>query len=122
MAFPVIVVAVPLAMGLFGGILYWGAKRAKLQNGDTAYVPSSALSIASALAVPLKIDSLAGLGGLVKVENVILDANTAIAGGVKMATGSAGKEVGVSVQLKFPVSAVQTIERNGQQFTNPEKV
>jgi hypothetical protein len=108
------------AFGTFGGILYWGHERAKLKNGDTAYVPASALQLASPLAIPLKIDSLAA-NDLVKVENVALGPSTSIAGGTRTASGSAGKEVGISVMLKFPVSAVDTIERNGQKFLNPEK-
>lgn len=108
------------ALGTFGGILYWGHERAKLKNGDTAYVPASALQLASPLAIPIKIDSLAA-NGLVKLDNVALGASTSIAGGIHMAAGNAGKEVGISVVLKFPVSAVDTIERNGQKFVNPEK-
>jgi hypothetical protein len=69
----------------------------------------------------LKINSLAA-NGLVRIENVVMGPSTSIAGGVRTASGSAGKEVGISVQLKFPVSAVNTIERDGQKFLNPEKL
>jgi hypothetical protein len=108
------------ALGTFGGILFWGHERARLKNGDTAYVPVSALQLASPMAIPIKLDSLEA-NGLVKVENVLLGPSTSIAGGVRTATGSAGKEIGISVMLKFPVSSVETIERNGQKFANPEK-
>ena len=117
---PLIAWGAVAALGTFGGILYWGHERAKLKNGDTAYVPASALQLASPLAIPIKIDSLAA-NGLVKVENVLMSPSTSIAGGVRTASGSAGKEVGISVQLKFPVSSVVTIERAGQKFLNPEK-
>lgn len=116
-----VVYATALAISAFGGLLFWGKSRAKLKNGDTAFVPSAALQLATPVAIPIKIDSLAGLGGLVKVENVQLGPSTTVAGGVKTATGTAGKEVGVSISLKFPVSAAITIERDGQQFANPEK-
>jgi hypothetical protein len=113
--------AVPITVSVFGGILYWANRNARLRNGDTAYVPSAQLQLAVAGGIPLKIDSLAGLGGLVKVEMVMLGPSTHLAGGVKTATGTAGKEVGVSILLRFPVSAVVTIERAGQKFANPEK-
>ena len=117
---PMIAWGVLAAAGTFGGILYWGHERAKLKNGDTAFVPASALQLATAIAIPLKIDSLAA-NGLVKIENVAIGPSTSIAGGTRTASGSAGKEVGISVLLKFPVSSVVTIERNGQKFLNPEK-
>lgn len=120
MAIPLIAWGAAAAFSVFGGILYWGRSRAKLQNGDSAFVPASKLTIASAIAVPIRIDSLEAQG-LVKVESVVLGPSTSIAGGVRTATGTAGKEIGVSVQLKFPVSAVETIERNGVKFANPEK-
>jgi len=118
---PLIALGVLAAAGTFGGILYWERKiGSRLRNGDTAFVPASALQLATAIAIPLKIDSLAA-NGLVKVENVALGPSTSIAGGTRTASGSAGKEVGISVLLKFPVSSVVTIERNGQKFLNPEK-
>lgn len=121
MAIPLIVWGATAAFGTFGGIVMWGRNRAKLKNGDNAFVPFSALTIASPLAAPVKLESLGGVGGLVKVENVALGPNTSIAGGVKTATGSAGKELGIALSVKFPVSAAETIERGGQVFVNPER-
>jgi hypothetical protein len=119
MALPLIVVSAILSGAAFGGILWFGHERAKLKNGDTALVPAKDLTLASALAVPMKIDALSAQG-LVRVENVQRGPSTRIAGGVSTATGTAGKELGISVQLKFPVTAAVTIERSGQQFPNPE--
>jgi hypothetical protein len=111
---------VAAALSSIGGFVYWNKSKQKLANGDTAYVPAAAAQLAVPGGVPISIPSLASLG-LVKVENVTRGPSTTVAGGVPMATGMAGKEIGIQVALKFPVSAIETIERAGQKFPNPEK-
>ncbi len=106
------VIAAAAAASAFGGLLWWARDRAKLKNGDTAFVPVRALK--SIGPIPVNPESFEALG-LVKLENVTRGK------GDMRATGTAGRELGLSIQFGFDVAAVEQIERAGQRFANPEK-
>jgi len=109
----------PLAWGLalgaaaFGGIVLWGKHSLKLQTGDSALVPPAGVQLVTAPGVqPIKVQSLAALGGFVRVNDVTRVGN--------VATGTAGREIGLAVPVTFSVADAAIIDRQGQQFPNPE--